>query len=1003
MEIIRPLQISFNSQVLEQNRKFYFTASATLGVNLQTGEELLDLNYFKDVFECMGENPLPDMGMPKPNGEFLVSGNYYASEGKAVTGGEVKVRLGEIEKRVYVFGPRQWQQGFPSKPEEIVSMPLEYTKAFGGEGFEKNPDGIGFKDGLLPCLEDPGRLVALPDDKPDPVGFSPLHPMLPQRMKYQGTYDADYKDKYFPGYPEDHDWKYFLCAPEDQWIKDFHKGNEGFTLYNMHPEVSKIEGRFPDLQARCFVNQKKEGREIFGELPLNLDTIWFFPEKFLGLLIFRGVTEVADDEAETISHVLCAYEERAQPSRTVEYYKDAFKKRKNSDDGLLKNLKTQDLIPEGHKSAMALLMEGALSGESESALSDNLEAKAEAMQKMADEKIEEVIQQAEENMENVDIPDKAWEHIPDDAKEHMPGKEGKLDIRKLMTQKSDGVPDPDLEKFNTKLEAILPGITAGDPKKFDMTNFSFEKIDELMAAVDEFVGKKEKEAKDLAKQEIEKAKGSVKEQIENLDKQIEKAKKMPGPEGSETIKQLEDAKKKVNESLKALDDVDLDGAGKTKSPLPRVNKEELKAALAETKAQTAQIDPQVMEAMQHVQAMRERGIEDERTKDLEKQIDDALSTSRKQVDEVIKEAEKGIDEAEKGFKEGYIMTAHFMDEGLTPHKVPEEDVKKRFLEAVANGENVAEGDWACLDLSGENLDRIDLSGAFLEQVNFKGASLKGANLSFAIMARAILEDADLSDANLEEANIGAVHAAGASFVGANLKSAKLSKGDFTGADFSRCTLDEVESLEIVVNNGDFTEARMPGMKFIESEVCGAKFSKTDLTSSVFIDCTITDTDCLGAIMPGCSFVNVRFENVCFDGADLTSSCFVAPEPEKAAMKKIRFVGACLNKCNFMNLAMQGAILANAEMENACFNGADLTGADLSRCQAKSAQFRKARLAEARLDHINLMDGSLAKAYIVNASLVEANLHGVDFLRANIANSHFIGANLENTLIKGFES
>ena len=98
MKIIRPLQLSFNQQVLEQNRTFYFTVSASLGINLQTGKELLDLHYLKDMFECMGENPLPDMGMPKPNGEFLVSGKYFAPGGQPVPGGKATVRLNEQEK-----------------------------------------------------------------------------------------------------------------------------------------------------------------------------------------------------------------------------------------------------------------------------------------------------------------------------------------------------------------------------------------------------------------------------------------------------------------------------------------------------------------------------------------------------------------------------------------------------------------------------------------------------------------------------------------------------------------------------------------------------------------------------------------------------------------------------------------------------------------------------------------------------------------------------------------
>ncbi|MCF6246840.1 MAG: DUF2169 domain-containing protein [Desulfobacula sp.] len=1003
MKIIRPLQISFNHQVLEQNRRFYFTVSTTLGINLETGEELLDLNFLKDVFESMGENPLPDMGMPKPNGEFLVSGSFFAADNQPVTGGEVKVRLDKKEKKLIVFGPRAWKAGIPSRPEQIISMPIEYPKAFGGRDYEKNPDGIGFGDGLLPCIEDPKRLVASKRDKPDPVGFGPFYSMLPQRMQYQGTYDADYKMKFFPGYPEDHDWKYFLCAPFDQWIKNYYKGDESFGLYNMHPKMPSIEGALPGLYARCFVNRNKEGKEVFGELPLNLDTIWFFPEKLLGLLIFRGVTEVGDDEAETIKDILCAYEDRSQPPRSFEYYKAAFEKRRNSDDDLLKNLNTRDLIPEGHKSAMELLMEMALSSDNDSEFAKNIGAKAESMQQMADEKIEEAIQKTEKSMENIDIPDKAWEHIPNDAKEHMPGKKGGHDIRKLMEQKSDTAPDPDLKKFNNKLESILPGITAGDAKKIDMKDFSFDKLDEIMDAVDEFGGKKKKDAMEIAKKGIDKAKEQIKEQIKTIDKQIEDAKAKSGgiDSGADQIKALENSKEKIDESLKVLDDIDLDETSEKKVPLPRVNSEEIKDQInmEKIKSQTDQINPQVMEAMQHVQSIKAMGIEDEKTKEMEHQIQDMQQQIQEAMETATKQLDKGLMESEISFKETYIMAAHFMDEGLSPHKKSLEEVKQRFLEAVSNKQNVSNRDWACIDLSGENLDGIDLSGAFLEQVNFTGASLKGANLSGAIMARAILDNADLAGATLEEANVGGVHAHGANFTKANFKSAKLSKGDFTKADFTKAILEDIESLEIVVDKTNFTRAHMPEVIFLEINISGAQFIQTRMNGAVFMKCSIENCDFSESVMCKCAFVDTSFENCEFNKTDLSNACFVATEPEKTVTKKLNFKKACLKQANFQNMHMQDTDFSFTNMENVFFGGTDLSGANLNNAQAKNAQFRKADLTRATLDNINLDQGSLAKANLAGASFKKANLHAVDFLRSNISNTDFSWANLDTTLIE----
>uniref|UniRef100_UPI00405620CC DUF2169 domain-containing protein n=1 Tax=Candidatus Electrothrix sp. TaxID=2170559 RepID=UPI00405620CC len=989
MNIIRPLQLSVNQQVLEQARTFYFTVSASLGINLQTGEELLDLNYLKDMFECMGDMPMPDVGMPKPNGEFLVSGSFFAPNQEAVPGGKVTVRLNDMEKSLYIFGPRYWNNGLPSAPKKILSMPLEYSRAFGSAEYAKNPDGMGYNDGLLPCVEDPSHIVASRTATPDPAGFAPLASMLPQRMQYQGTYDANYQKDFFPGYPGDHDWKSFLCAPPDQWIKGYFTGEESYRLHNLHPELPEISGTFPGLFPRCFFNETKGELETFKELPLHLDTIWFFPEKLLGLLIFRGVTEVEDDGAETISDLLCAYEKLSDPPRTQEYYRQALQRRKESKDDLLKNLNTRDLIPEGHKSAMELLMDTALAGERDSPLADNLDAKAEALQKMADEKIEEAIQQAEKNLESIDIPDEAWENLPDETKAKMPGKQGGLNIRELIKAKDNAEPDADVQQLNERLESILPGITAGDPKKLEMKDFSFDKIDEIMEAVEAFSSKKEKEVKEIASKEIAKAREQVEKQVADLDKQLEQAKAALGAEDSDEVRSLEEAKKKVQESLQAFDDIDLNGTAKKKAPLPRIDVEAIKE-------QTAQIDPQLMQAMQHVQSMKDMGIEDEKTKQLEKQLEEVMATTGKQI-------EDSLVEAEKGFREGYIMGSHFMEQGLSPHKQSVDEVKKRFMDAIAAGEDVSGGDWACLDLAGENLAGINLSGALLEQVNFKGTDLKGVNFSKAVLARADLEEADCSGADFTEANIGAVHALQTDFTKANLKSAKLSKGNFTEANFTEANLEEIEALELVIDRANFTQAQMPKVNFLQLTISGANFLQTNLNTSAFLQCSIKNCNFSKAIMHNCAFVDTMLTTLCFDKANLASACFVATEPEKSGTAELTFKGACLKQANFQNMDLRSMDFRYADMENAFFGSADLSGADLSHGRAKNAQFRKANLHRAKLNNINLDQGSLAKADLTQASLQGANLHGVDVLRAKIRDTDLRDSNLDATLIEGWRS
>lgn len=978
MLIYRPLQISFNQQVIEQNRKFFFLASLTLGVNLLTGEALLDLDFLKDAFEAMGETPMPDPGMPKPRGEFLVSGGFYPPEKRAVTHGMVRVKFGQKDKELHVYGLRQWRHGMATDPEPFDFMPIDYKYAFGGADYDENPGGIGHEDGYLPCIEFPDQPILSPRDKVGPAGFGMLDPIWPQRMRFQGTYDRKYLKKYFPGYPKDFDWSYFLYAPEDQWHPGYFQGAEPFEIYNMHPDRPVIQGNLPGLYVRCFLMHTIGGGEPeLAELPLNLDTIWFFPDKLMALQIWRGVVEVSDDEAEEITHVLAAYENQSQPTRPYDHYLAAFEKRLNSDDALLNNLNTEDLIPEDDKCAMELLQERAFDDSEKSELAKNLDAKTESLRKMADEKMEEALQEAEKNIAKVDIPEVAKEKMPDG---------GEIDIRKMvMEQQSEAKPDPDVEALNQKLESILPGITAGDPKKLELKKFSFDKIDQIMAAVGELTDKKEKQAKALAKKEIANAKEQINEQVQKTKANLKEVKGVDVA----SEKAIEESLAKLEESSKTLDDISMDKT--PDAPLPRVKADEIMG-------QIEQFSPQTMEAMQHLQALKQLdAVEGAQTEEIKKQTENLEKQIQENIATATEQAQKGLRDAEKAFKESYMMGAHFMKNGLSPHKDPLEYVASRLLDQIAQGKDVSQGDWACIDLSGQNLDGVDLSGAFLEQVNFTGASLKGANLTGAIMARAILDAADLTGANLEEANIGGVHAHEANFMDTNLKAAKLSKGDFTEADFTRCELEDTETLEIIIDAADFSEAHLPSMKFIEIEIRGTIFAAADLTTSVFFDCKLTDVDFSGAILQRCAWADTSLLNVYFNGADMTSACFVATEPGKVNLRNVSFPGARLDKSNFQGLSMPNTNLAYASMENANFTKADLSGADLYSAYARAAQFRKAILADARLDEMNLMEGSLAKAYLIRTSFNHTNLYGVDFLRAVIQDTDFVDCNMENTL------
>jgi len=950
VKVIKPFQLGVQSSVIEHNNKFYCVISSTLGINLLTGKTVLESQWVGDAIDGMAGHSIPDTGMPKPSGEYLVSGNYYSPNATPTTGDKIKIQLGSQEKTLLIFGERQWNNGFPTEPELFTTCPINFSEAFGGQEFKRNPNGLGFKEVRLPKIESADNLITSNKDQPEPAGLSVLDPAWPQRSRYLGTYDDQYMKKYFPGYPADFDWRFFHCAPQDQWHSDYYQGNESFEIHHMHQEKPRISGKLPGLYARCFINRKTgDSQPTFSELAMNLDTVWFFPEKELGLMIWRATIEVEDDDASQIKQMVAAYEGRTDTPRPLDHYQKALDLRLNSDDGFLNNFKTRDLIAEGEKTAMTLLFEDALSDIPEqSELTKNLT-----------EKVESVTQSVQTQVaENMDELHKSLPKNDDIDALTLP------DINDLLSKKSTLPPDADVDLFKQRLEEILPGITQGNPREIDFSEFSFNKIDDIMTELNQLMNKKEK----LANQEIDKLKDQFSEQLNNL---TELSNELP----TESKSEIEDLFSQLNNINNT--------PGEFSTPLPRLNTDEIISSMSDIGSQT-------VDAMQKLQALKGMGIDDEQTQQLEAIIGNSYNEQNKQL-------EKSLKEAEKDFRSLYIMSAHFMNSGTPQHKEELDKVAKRLLNNQHDA--AAEKDWACIDLSNQNLDGINLSGAYLEQVNFSGASLIGANLSGAILSRANLESANFTDANLKGANIGAVNANKTNFTNANLCDAKLSKGNFTGADFTQAILTHTETLEIIIQSAIFNEAELPDFNFIELSLSDISFIGTNLEAASFMKCSVNNCDFSNATLNRSTWADSQLAHCRFDHANMTSNCFVTTEDEFTAFDNISFQNACVEKCNFQNMVLNNAIFTHAKMDGAIFNGADLTGANFINAMAKTTQFRGAKLTHAKMDNINLMEGSLAKAHLSGASLTKANLYAVDFLRATLGDTDFSGAYLEATIIK----
>ena len=349
MKIFKEKQHSFFPRPLGIGDKFYLSVGVMAFFDLNDPGNLLDeQELWKSVPGELGPQPIIDQGVPKPRGEFLVSGSCFAPRGQSRPASQVQVRVGEKEKLLNIFGDRYWKNGLITNPEPFVEMPLVWGNAFGGPDYAENPLGKGMgkvpmPDGSeavpLPNVELPQQQIGSPAQKVDPAGFGPLDLMWPQRARKNGTYDEKWKNERWPFYPDDMNYEFFNVASEDQFMDGFFKGGESVLIKNMHPDFPLIESALPRLRMRCFVTVNKNFKphqfpvgplpshqiqedEEFREVSTRLETVWFFPSIMRGLLIYRGTTEVVDDEGADVLRVMVRHEAQDEEAKSIEHYRD---------------------------------------------------------------------------------------------------------------------------------------------------------------------------------------------------------------------------------------------------------------------------------------------------------------------------------------------------------------------------------------------------------------------------------------------------------------------------------------------------------------------------------------------------------------------------------------------------------------------------------------------------------------------------------------------------------
>ncbi|MBW2524988.1 MAG: DUF2169 domain-containing protein [Deltaproteobacteria bacterium] len=873
MKTIKPLRLGILHKTFEHEGVCRLVVSLFVYVPLRQERVLLsEVSMWKAVGEELREGEPLDECMPKSRAEVLVTGYGYPLGGRPRPACSVRVKIGQIDKSVYVVGDRFWKGGVATDPIAFEKMSLSWQNAFGGPDVEQNPVGKGAApittdDGIelhpLPNLENPKRLIGSPSDQPDPVGLGAMDLIWPQRFHKAGTYDNEWLEERFPGYAADIDWTFFNTAPDDQQQDRFFRGDEPFRLEYMHPKDSVIEGRLPNVATRCFINRRAEGPPKLEEVKTKIDTVRFLPHLDRAIVVFRGTIEVAEDDAADVLQLMAGVEERGL-AKPLDHYERVFAERMDKEKAALAAIRDNDLVPEDwlppDDGGTAEISEYEEITRSDDLLAQNMRRSAEAQ-----------LDKLREDLEAAGIPPEEQD-LPELAPVEKP---------------------PTMDQLG-------------------------QYVDEQLAAAEQ--------------QRVE-----AEQQTAEMERQ---ARELCAAHGVDWDEMVEKARQEA----------------------------------AGPPSFTA--DGELERLRERAQLLRNVGTPDE---GIEAQLDDPALRDKLVV-------------AEQQLRAAYRQFCHHLPAAARLGGDQSAAVRKAALEAVDQGQELAERDFTGVDLSGADLRQAKLRRAWLEAANLADTDLRGVDLSGAVLTRADLSGADLTGADLSSANLGEANltatklGGGAKLHGTVLAKALLADTDLSGADLTGADLLETRFDRTKLDGVNLRQAIL-----LSVDLSGVSAVGADLSSSTFFDSTFDEADFSEATFQSTNLVGVRGRRAKFRKAKLGNARLV----QDAVFDEADFFGADLSGANLRGTSLVGADLRQAKLDGSDLSECKLSRAKLSLATAVESMFVRTDLTGARLDNVNLMNGILQKAIIKGTDFRNANLFRADCAKVDGDEAtNFDGANMD---------
>ena len=193
------------------------------------------------------------------------------------------------------------------------------------------------------------------------------------------------------------------------------------------------------------------------------------------------------------------------------------------------------------------------------------------------------------------------------------------------------------------------------------------------------------------------------------------------------------------------------------------------------------------------------------------------------------------------------------------------DVIVRQQQAVIAGERA---NFVGADLSGVNLEGLNLRYA-----NFTGADLRGANLTGASLDYADLSKAKLQEANLNDGSLVAVVAHRASFARATMTNVQATMGNFLGSRFAGTDLTNCHLAYAKLDRTDcdavnLTGANLSGATATDGVWRFANLTNAHLTNVNLNDTNLTNANLTSANLDGASVHAAHLQGITLTDADM---------------------------------------------------------------------------------------------------------------------------------------